>query len=460
MSGIEFTGDPTENTDVHDQTLSHAHWELHIVQEGLREFRIPFYLDTLNLQEHATEAFSGGVHWTATLTDFGAELHNSQSGEKLTLAVGESVKCDNRRVWLVDVRQPPKGSLEGVSAEVAGRVWHIKNQLAWVGRQGKRMNHLEFDHPTISRTQATLSVDPSGRISLLAEAAGSPTTVNGEVLQAGLSQELSQGDLVGFGRLQFRFSSSSETALQESALFIKTLGSFRVTLGSETGPEVLIDTEKARWLLAYVATSWTSALPIEPLLESFWPGIDRTKCRKNLSYTLRQLRESFREAGVDLDDYLLRNPSEYRLKPDRLGEHDYVELFTLVGSGKALTSAPALQRAIKLHQGSFLPTCYENWADDLRQNLESALTETLMASGLYFLDQGEYAATAAAAEHLSELDPLSEEAALLKMRAALGQAEPKEAVEFYERFEIKLKNEGLEPSVELLKCYHRARMGL
>ena len=35
MSGIEFTGDPTENTDVHDLTLSHAHWELHIVQEGL-----------------------------------------------------------------------------------------------------------------------------------------------------------------------------------------------------------------------------------------------------------------------------------------------------------------------------------------------------------------------------------------------------------------------------------------
>ena len=322
------------------------------------------------------------------------------------------------------------------------------------------MNHLAFDHPTISRTQATLSVDPSGRVSLLAEATGSPTTVNGEVLEAGRTQELSQGDLVGFGRLQFRFAGGSETALRESALFIKTLGSFRVTLGSETGPEVLIDTEKARWLLAYVATCWTSALPIEPLLESFWPGVDRTKCRKNLSYTLRQLRESFRTAGVDLDDYLLRSPSEYRLKPNRLGEHDYVELRNLVGSGKALTSPSALQRAIKLHQGSFLPTCYENWADVLRRDLESTLTQTVLSSGFYFLEQNEFSAAVASADHLADLDPLSEEAALLKMKASLGRAEPQEAVEFYEKFEIGLKNEDLEPSVELLKCYHRARLGL
>ncbi|MCA9779501.1 MAG: FHA domain-containing protein [Candidatus Eremiobacteraeota bacterium] len=460
MSGFEFTGDPTENTEVGELTLSHAHWELHIVQEGLREFRIPFYRDTLVLQKHAGEAFPEGVPWSATLTQHGVELSNRESGQKLALAVGESVKIENRRVWLVDVRQPPKGSLEGVSPEVAGRVWHIKNQLAWVGRQGKRMNHLEFDHPTISRTQATLSVDPSGRISLLAEATGSPTTVNGEVVEAGRTQELFQGDLVGFGKLQFRFSGSTETALQESALFIKTLGSFRVNLGSETGPEVLIDTEKARWLLAYLATCWTSALPIEPLLESFWPDVDRTKCRKNLSYTLRQLRESFKEAGVELDDYLLRNPSEYRLKPDRLGEHDYVELLNLVSSGKALTSASALQRAIKLHQGSFLPTCYENWAEELRQDLESALTQTLLASGLYFLEQGEFPAAVAAADHLTGLDPLSEEAALLRMNASLGKAEPQEAVEFYEKFEIRLKNEGLEPSVELLKCYHRARLGI
>ena len=111
MTENEFRGDPTESTEVSDLKLSHTHWELHIVQEGLREFRIPFYQDQMDLGKHAADAFSESINWTATLTDNGAELSNRESGESLTLTVGESVLLNNRRIWLVDVRPPPVGSL-------------------------------------------------------------------------------------------------------------------------------------------------------------------------------------------------------------------------------------------------------------------------------------------------------------------------------------------------------------
>lgn len=455
----EAWDDATENTEVQELDLAHNYWELHVVQEGQREFRYPFFEVEMDLGQVAAGAFPGGAPWTVTLTDSGITLLNRESGQCHTLAVGENLELEGRRLWLIDVRKPPVGTIEGVTPPFAGRVWHIKGQQAWLGRRGKRLNHIELDHPTVSRTHATLLPDSTGRVNLLCETS-SPTTINGHALQSGESKALTHGDLLGLGQLHFRFSTQSEATNQEAPLYLQTLGGFRASVGSESAPEIVIKSEKARWLLAYVASRWEHALPAEPMIEAFWPGVERTRGRKNLSYTLSQLKESFQDSGVELEGLLLRSPSELRLNPDRLGAHDYVEVKRLVSPRQALSSESVLTRLLKLYKGPFLDTCYEPWADELKSSLQQDLQDTLLQSAQHFLKTAEHGAVRMAAEALLSLDELNEEGALCLVESALLQAQPERAISVYERMEANLRKDGLEPAIELVKAYHRARLGL
>lgn len=195
----------TEATDVEQLHLAHAYLELQVLRGGLREYRFPFYESEMDLSGVAAEAFPDGVAWKAKLQDDGVLLIHAE-GERRRLAVGEKTILEGQTVWLVDARKPPIGSLEAITQPFAGQVWHLRNHQTWLGRYGKRLNHIELDHPAVSRTQATFVPDGEGGIAILAESPASPTTVNGRVLPPGETITLKNGDLLSFGPLKFRFS--------------------------------------------------------------------------------------------------------------------------------------------------------------------------------------------------------------------------------------------------------------
>jgi DNA-binding SARP family transcriptional activator len=258
----------------------------------------------------------------------------------------------------------------------------------------------------------------------------------------------------------FRFSGPESEEASSSLLYVQTLGAFRVSLDSKNALPMEIRNEKARWLLALLAVSWGEPRPVELLLEEFWPGVTGTRGRKNLSHTLTQLKEAFAHIGVDADTIVLRNTAELRLNPERLGQHDLVEVSKLTKNQKALTSDAALERLIQNYHGKFLPACYESWADDLRFQLEADVLETLKASALAFLRVKNYAAAMKAGEKALELDPLDDKATLAMMEAALGLAKPELALSVFETARRALLNEGLEPSIEMVKLSTRARLGI
>lgn len=451
-------GVPTEGVEAQRMQLAHAHLELHVVQEGQREFRFPFYKEEIDLGSEASAAFPQGAPWSARLAEGRVVLRHRDTGSELVLAVGESTVVEERRIWLIDVRRPPSGTLEGITAPYSGQVWHLRNSQSWLGRRGKRLNHIELDHPTISRTHVTFLPDPSGGASLLSETAA--CSVNGEPLAPGQTRKLKNGDLLGLGKLMFRFSGPESEEASSSLLYVQTLGAFRVSLDSKDALPMEIRNEKARWLLALLAVGWGEPRSVELLLEEFWPGVTGTRGRKNLSHTLTQLKEAFARVGVDADTIVLRNTAELRLNPERLGQHDLVEVSKLTKSQKALTSDAALDRLIENYHGKFLPACYESWADDLRFQLEADVLETLRASALAFLGVKNYAAAMKAGEKALELDPLDDKATLAMMEAALGLAKPELALSLFETARRALLNEGLEPSIEMVKLSTRARLGI
>lgn len=451
-------GVPTESVEAQRLQLAHTHLELHIVQEGQREFRFPFYNEEIDLGTEASAAFPQGAPWTARLDSGRVVLRHRESGIEHVLAAGESRVLEDRRIWLIDVRRPPSGTLEGITAPFSGQVWHLRNSQSWLGRRGKRLNHIEIDHPTISRTHVTFVPDPSGGASLLSETAA--TSVNGEPVAPGHTVKLKNGDLLGLGKLMFRFTGPEKESSDSKLLFVQTLGAFRVTFDSKSALPMEIRNEKARWLLALLAVSWGEPRSVELMLEEFWPGVTGTRGRKNLSHTLTQLKEAFSAVGVDPETIVLRNTAELRLNPDRLGQHDLVEVRKLSRQRKALTSDAALERLLENYQGKFLPACYENWADELRLQVEADLLETLLASAAHFLSTKNFAAAMKAGEKAMELDPLDDKAPAAMMEAALGLAKPEQAIAIFESHRRDLIAEGLEPTIELVKLSHRARLGI
>ncbi len=456
----EQTSDPTQNVQAQSVTLASAHLELQIVLDGQREYRFPFITPTLNFSEDAAAAFPQGSDWSAQLSDESVTVSNQSTGQSHPLHVGESVVLDGVNVWLVDVRQPNVGTLEGIEAPFTGRVWHLKGQQSLLGRRGKRLNHIELDHPTVSRAHATFLPDRHGTVSLMCESAGSATTVNGEVVNPGDSVHLRHGDLLGFGTLLFRFSVPRDSSSVDAFLSINTLGTFQVSIGGDAGLGQEVRNEKSRWLLARLAIAWGEPISVEGLLEEFWPGTSSTRGRKNLSYTLLQLKEALNLEDEAFESLILRSPSSLQLNPDRLGRHDYVEVLRMTTSRKPLTSVVALGRLLGLYRGSFLKSCYEDWADIARSKLEIAFAETVLATGSFMLEAKEYQATEDAGRKLLELDPLNEDAARLLMEGYLHQAKPERAVELYEQIVRALKSDGLEPDPELMKLYYRASMGI
>jgi DNA-binding SARP family transcriptional activator len=456
----EPTSDPTQNVQAQSVTLASAHLELQIVLDGQREFRLPFITEELIFARDAAAAFPDGSPWSAKLKGEAVILSNSSNGQSQPLHVGESASIDEASVWLLDVRQPAVGTLEGIDTPFTGRVWHLKGQQTLLGRRGKRLNHIELEHPTISRAHATFLPDRHGQVTLMSESAGSATTVNGEALDPGAAKRLRHGDLVGLGQLFFRFSVPAEASSTDSLISVNTLGTFLVSIGGDANRGQEVRNEKSRWLLARLALQWGEPLSVESMLEEFWPGVSTTRGRKNLSYTLLQLKESLALEDVAFESLIFRTPSTLQLNPERLGRHDYVEVMKMTEPRKALTSVVALQRLLNLYRGGFLKTCYEDWADVARSKLDICFTETVLATGQALMEQGEFEAVENAGRKLLEVDPLNEDATRMLMETYLQAAKPDKAVEAYEATVKALKAEDLDPDPELMKLYYRASMGL
>lgn len=446
MSG---QGEATDNVRAEFTEPAHNYLELQLVAEGKREFRCPFIEAEIPLAQAAPGAAVSA--WVARLQGDEVEFVETQSGERRRLSVDQSLELGSLRVWLVDSRRPPFASLEAVSEPYTGRVWHLKSQNTWLGRQGKRFNHVELDHPTISRTHATFLPDGPGQVSLLCESA-SATTVNGDPLQPGQKRRLRNGDLLGFGQLLFRLAIVGDSGAEGSLLSMKTLGTFEVSLGRELGLGPKIKNQKAQMLLALLGLSWGKLQSVEHFLVSFWPEANARRGRKNLSHTVVQLREGLGLEKEDFEGLVIRSTASLQLNPDRLGSHDFVEVEKLTAGRRPITSQAALERLIGLYAGPFLPGCYEDWAVQQRARLELDLVETLLATAYESLEQPPSRLWQRCGEKLLNLDPQNQEATEILMRGYLQHQEPERARAAYQELVSALQGEEPDPELaELAK---------
>lgn len=260
-----------------------------------------------------------------------------------------------------------------------------------------------------------------------------------------------------------RIRKAAEKALrgesEQVALKIWSLGEFEahmegVRLDRQWGGKQL------SWLLSYLA-SCTKAATEDALLEDFWPE-KSGRAKKNLSVALSRLRKNLQEGFSG--DPILRNHTGLAINEELSYWHDYDELRQHLSRLSELEGEEALvsgRRLNELYRGSYLDGCYLEWAVRRRSELEEALKDGYQRVAQIALDCQKYDEALDFSQRSLEFDPCSQAGHLVAIHAYLGTGRSEQALRQFEKCERILAQEwDMEPSIELLEAYQRAKLNL
>lgn len=440
--------------------------DLVIASPGTAEFRWPLCQQRTKLgSDPDNDLVLAGVKGKAAVLHFEGDqvyltnldaahppLLNGQAVGLAAVKPGDVLTVGAHTLRLMALAAP--ALLEAYGEPFSGQIWMVGPQETTIGRPGRRANRVELQDKTISRSHATILM-ADGQFQLRAESEQSLCQVNGKTVAPGGVSSLADGDLVGLGKLLFRFRLTGATGTgSDRRLRVFSLGPLRVFRGQEPIAENSFRSQACRHVLAFVAQEWDRPVPVELLLDMFWPDLPPDKARRNLNWTISTLRQTLRAEG-DESEYLVRTHQTVQLDPECLGSHDLVDLRQALADGPARLKAgdaTPLRLALELYRGPYLDGCYLDWALNRRTQLE----QDLLAAGLELLAADlaaeRWAEASAVARRLVQVDACCQEAYLGGMQAARHQGRPEEGLRLFEQCQATLRRElDIEPSVELTR---------
>ncbi len=222
----------------------------------------------------------------------------------------------------------------------------------------------------------------------------------------------------------------------------------------------------ARSVFQYLLAHRPQPVPMDLLMDAFWPDSGPSKARKSLHQAVAALRRALEPelaAGMP-SRYLRVGDGTYALE---LPAGSWVDYEAFEARLRPFLDVPRpdpaaaedLGQVLDLYGGDYLPEAlYEEWSVVLRERLR-----TLYLSGLRLLaglclraDQPDVAADAVA--RALEVDPWDEEAVLLLMRAHEARGNLPAALRAYETLRQRLQHDlELPPRADLTALYRRLR---
>jgi len=297
----------------------------------------------------------GPSGWQAAYLDDGTLIFES-GAESRQVRQGERFCLDAVQARVVDLRTLLPYALFLLGESGIEQHWELGLGRHSVGRPGKRKNQVSFNHQSVSRCHAVLELD-SRRASIIAES-GALTALNGRTLGPGESSTLHHGDRLQLGEHRLLWHKEPELAGVQGRFRMRLLGGFELWKDGVRRP---LKTDKGRLILARLALTDHSPVPIPPLLENLWPERPPTRQRKNLSHTLKTLQSEL-EVDEELFDRLIqRTPEHLRLESEQFEEIDIWRL--------RARDAPSHAALAETHRGPLLPEHDEPWLLTPRRQL-------------------------------------------------------------------------------------------
>ena len=250
-------------------------------------------------------------------------------------------------------------------------------------------------------------------------------------------------------------------------LKIFTFGQFEISFGESKLPPENWKRKKIRHLLAYLASAWRAACSEDKLLEVFWPGpMDRAK--RSLYQATWEVRRLLKmENWPDLD-YIQRNNGFLgvnRQEPVWVDIEEFEQTLErankLVQRNLLSEATPLYSEAVNIARGPYLEDCYEDWAVQRQNSVSNGLMQAREFLARQALQDGTPQPALQHAQELLVLDSLHQPGQVLVMNSLNKLGQHQEALDRFQTFKRELQ-EGLqiEPSLDLLRAFEQAKLGL
>jgi len=228
-------------------------------------------------------------------------------------------------------------------------------------------------------------------------------------------------------------------------LVLSLLGDFHARLRS--GPSVVVPTQKARALLAYLACSRSESHSRDKLAALLWGESQQRCARQSLRQALYMLRSTLDAVKPSI---LCCDAASVALDRSRLIV-DSLEFERLA----QVNAQEALERAGDLYRGDFLAgiaagdQTFEDWLRDERDRLNELAFDVYGKLLAHQWKAGLLTKAVDSARRLLAIDPLQEDAHQVLMRLYIAQGRPDRARREYDTCARMLRREfGVEPQPE------------
>ena len=196
-------------------------------------------------------------------------------------------------------------------------------------------------------------------------------------------------------------------------------------------------------------------LPIsrDSLAFLLWPDVSEAEARANLRRHLYELRRILPPAPPD-QPWVISTNSTVQWNPAGASWVDVLEFQQLVAQ-------KALEQAIALYEGDFLPDLYEDWIIAERERLRELYFTALSQLMNLARQGGNHKQAMSYARHVLNLDPLREDVTREMVALRYETGDRPGAIQEYQRFVQLLKKElGVSPMPETVALYQLVNQNL
>ncbi|HJT02736.1 MAG TPA: BTAD domain-containing putative transcriptional regulator [Pseudonocardiaceae bacterium] len=234
------------------------------------------------------------------------------------------------------------------------------------------------------------------------------------------------------------------------AVFIQTLGLFRVTRNGVPVPNIAWKAKKARDLVKILIARRRPILR-DQLMEVLWPGTNPAVSSNRLSVLLSTVRELLQAHPGD-EEPLLTTDGAVSLNPTqvRVDVEDFLSQATAALEAHRVEAPDATIRLVTAagaHTGDFLEDDpYQEWAIDLAQEVRATHIAVLRALVARLRDAGDIDVAVRYSLHLLKQDPYDEEAHLSLVSTLIDAGRLGQARDHYNHYVRRMREIDIQPS--------------
>lgn len=216
-------------------------------------------------------------------------------------------------------------------------------------------------------------------------------------------------------------------------------------------------TEKTASLFAFLAFHSGHEYSRDFLADLLWPDSEGDAGRHNLRNALSSLRQQFSDC-LGQSHILIADRKRVSLDPSAfiLDVADFEALVSKAGATECKDRAETLAGAVELYRGEFLEGLYESWIPPHQRRLQDLFVRAAVDLASDYERMGEHAKAGAAAALAAEVDPLCEDAQIIRLRSAMAIGNRSAAGRLYRGIEEVWRAQLDEPPPDAIRSLRAA----